>query len=72
MDKVQISLANINAMLDFIGSSNVLPQGWTIARVAHLVSNVQAEAAASREATASQQAEDNLAPIDVAASSADG
>ncbi len=45
---VEISIGNVNGMLEFIGASEVLPPGWTVARVAHLVSRVQSEAAASK------------------------
>lgn len=45
---VEISVVNVNEMLAFIGTSEHLPSGWTVARVAHLVSRVQGEAAASK------------------------
>ena len=45
---VEISIGNVNGMLEFIGASEHLPPGWTVARVAHLVSRVQSEAAASK------------------------
>lgn len=46
---VQISVGNVNELLAFVGSCEHLPPGWTVARVAHLVSRVQSEAAVSRD-----------------------
>jgi hypothetical protein len=46
---VKISVGSVNDLLSFVGASEHLPPGWTVARVAHLVSRVQGEAAASRD-----------------------
>ena len=46
---VEIPLSHVNEMLGFIGASEHLPPGWTVARVAHLISRVQREAAVSRD-----------------------
>ncbi len=53
---IEISISNVNELLAFVGASEHLPPGWTVARVAHLVSRVQSEAAAA--ALASNDADD--------------
>lgn len=45
---VKISVGSVNELLAFVGASEHLPPGWTVARAAHLVSRVQSEAAVSR------------------------
>ncbi len=55
---VEISIGNVNGMLEFIGASEHLPPGWTVARVAHLVSRVQGEAAATKADQTDNDADD--------------
>ncbi len=58
--KVEISIGSVNELLSFVGASEHLPPGWTVARVAHLVSRVQGEAAASKGGQPDDGADDQV------------
>lgn len=54
---VEISVGSVNELLAFVGASEHLPPGWTVARVTHLVGRVQGEAAVSRDESNDEQAD---------------
>jgi hypothetical protein len=42
MENVILSIAAVQAALDFVGQSSCLPDGWTVARTHHLVEALKA------------------------------